>query len=238
MIKVAILDDSPKDIEKLLKVIRKVGCAKELTFECFMKGSDLIKYFMHNNNTAIILMDICLDNNDKTKDGIFLAKRIRKLNHNVLIIFISGHKEFFPRLVNAEPFRFVDKEHIADIKEALDAAVYRIREIKGRQKFIFRCGYEQRSIYLSDIIYFQSSYRRILIISIGSSEEQYFYDKLPDLEKRLRLISNKFVRINRSYIINSDYILEYKEQSVVMVDGKIISCTEMYRDINLSNFKS
>lgn len=83
-------------------------------------------------------MDICLDNDDKTRDGIFLAKRIRKINHNVLIIFISGHKEFFPRLVNAEPFRFVDKEHIADIKEALDAAVDRIREIKGRQKFFFQ----------------------------------------------------------------------------------------------------
>ena len=46
---------------------------------------------------------------------------------------------------------------------------------------------------------------------------------MTDLEKRIRLVSRDFVRIQGSYIVNLEYVREYSGSWVCMIDDRQIN---------------
>lgn len=228
MIKVAIIDDSIKALEKLVKTIMKTGYDKHLSFECFTEGTEFIKYFIHNRDTAIVLMDIELLS--QVRDGIFLARRIKKINHNTLVIFVSAHTEYFPEIVNAEPFRFIHKEHLEDIGEALDAAVRRIKEQNKVRSFKFKIGRMEREILTDDIMYFSSADHKINI-TLTNNETVSFYGRLDEIEKEIREINTSFLRVNKSYLVNTEYMTGINRKEIE-INGKIIRFSDRIQYIN------
>ncbi|WP_320984295.1 LytR/AlgR family response regulator transcription factor [Eisenbergiella porci] len=228
MIKVAIIDDSVKALEKLVKTIMKTGYDKDLSFECFAEGTEFVKYFIHNRDTAIVLMDIELLS--QVRDGIFLARRIKKINHNTLVIFVSAHTEYFPEIVNAEPFRFIHKEHLEDIGEALDAAVRRIKEQNKVRSLKFKIGRMEREFLTDDIMYFSSADHKINI-TLANNESVSFYGRLDEIEKEIREINTSFLRVNKSYLVNTEYMTGINRKEIE-INGKIIRFSDRIQYIN------
>lgn len=228
MIKVAIIDDSVKALEKIVKTIIKTGYDKDLSFECFTEGTEFIKYFIHNRDTAIVLMDIELLS--QVRDGIFLAKRIKKINHNTLIIFVSAHTEYFPEIVNAEPFRFIHKAHLEDIREALNSAVCRINEQNKVRSLKFKIGRMEREFLTDDIMYFSSSDHKINI-TLTNNESLSFYGRLDEIENEIRDINSSFLRVNKSYLVNTEYVTGINRKELE-INGKTIRFSDRIQRIN------
>lgn len=229
MIGIAIVDDVPNMVLKIADIILETKYSKEMYVEYFAELNEFIYYFVRNRKMIKI---VCLDINfGKEKDGITIAKRLKCINPKIIVIFVSGHTEYFPRIVNAEPFRFVNKLHIEDMKEAITAAIERVHYESERKYFAYKVGHEERKVPLEDIIYLKSERRRILITFVDGRTES-FYGKMDEALNSIRKESLNFIKINRSYIINNAYVTEYVDDYVIMVNDEKIIWTDLYKYAN------
>lgn len=54
-----------------------------------------------------------------------------------------------------------------------------------------------------------------------------FYDTMSNVEKRIS--NDKFYIVHKSYIVNVNYVKEFRPNEVIMVDGEKIPISQLYR---------
>ncbi|MEJ6771600.1 MAG: response regulator, partial [Pelagibacteraceae bacterium] len=109
MKKILIIDDE-KDIRILLSSI-----LKEEGYSCIVAGTvKEAENIIENNSFDLVLLDISLD--DKKKDGIYLLKKIKKINKDIPVIMISGHAtiQVAVESVKLGAFEFLEKPFNTD----------------------------------------------------------------------------------------------------------------------------
>ena len=97
------------------------------------------------------------------QNGVDAARIIRKLDRNVLIIYVTSHESFAKEVFEVSAFRFITKPIDLQIFERyfIDAK----KEILGNPKY-FQYQYNKVSyrVPVSDIMYFQSDKRVTYIV--------------------------------------------------------------------------
>lgn len=79
------------------------------------------------------------------------------------------------------------------------------------------------SASLSDILYFTSEGRRIHLVSSPSCDnEESFYDKLDDVEEQLLKKKCQFIRIHKSYLVNTQYIASFDKNYLKLITGEYL----------------
>ena len=109
MKKILIIDDE-KDIRILLSSI-----LKEEGYTCIVAGTvKEAENIIENDSFDLVLLDISLDN--KKKDGIYLLKKIKKINKDIPVIMISGHAtiQVAVESVKLGAFEFLEKPFNTD----------------------------------------------------------------------------------------------------------------------------
>jgi len=109
MKKILIIDDE-KDIRILLSSI-----LKEEGYSCIVAGTvKEAENIIENDSFDLVLLDISLD--DKKKDGIYLLKKIKKINKDTPVIMISGHAtiQVAVESVKLGAFEFLEKPFNTD----------------------------------------------------------------------------------------------------------------------------
>ena len=95
MIKYVVIDDEPKDLELVEKIINKVLFKTENEYEIhkFSKyNSELEKIIIDNSQPKVYIIDIELDNK---KSGLDIARQIRENDWDSEIIIITNHDRMF-----------------------------------------------------------------------------------------------------------------------------------------------
>lgn len=157
--------------------------------------------------------------------GIEVGSYIRNsLENNVMqIIYISGNATYARQLFKTQPFDFLVKPILQrQIDEVLERAFKIIS--KKNSRFEFQCGKEYYYVPMGDIVFFESQGRKIRIITLKSVYE--FYGRLKDVSKK---ISEDFVPIHQSYIVNRTYIVRYTYEMVELADGTMLSISKAHR---------
>jgi two-component system nitrogen regulation response regulator NtrX len=109
MKKILIIDDE-KDIRILLSSI-----LKEEGYSCIVAGTvKEAENIIENDSFDLVFLDISLD--DKKKDGIYLLKKIKKINKDIPVIMISGHAtiQVAVESVKLGAFEFLEKPFNTD----------------------------------------------------------------------------------------------------------------------------
>lgn len=78
------------------------------------------------------------------------------------------------------------------------------------------------------IRYFESDKREINIYSTDGIYS--FYKKLDEVEMQIEKMDVKFLRISKSYLVNMNYVKEFRYEKVVMDDGKELRIGPTYKD--------
>ena len=148
-------------------------------------------------------------------DVIKIADEIRKFNQYVHIVFISNREELVYQSLVYRPFRFIRKSKMnAELEEALKALV---KEVREASKYIV-VGNSSKSynIYISDIIYIESSKHNITI----HTEKEIICVR--DTMTRLEDVLEKyyFIRIHSGYLVNPKYIYSIGTKDVIL-DNKV-----------------
>ncbi len=100
-----------------------------------------------------------------------------------------------------------------------------IRVIKKKnEKFEFQQGKDHYYIPMGDIVYLYSEGRKIKVVTLKAMFE--FYGKLTEIAKTL---SEDFITIHHSYIVNREYVFRYAYEAVEMVDGTVLAISSVNR---------
>lgn len=201
-----------------------------LVRESFAQGSDIHvaeyasgKALLEAYDEEAFRMDVLfLDIRMPGLDGLETARLLRERGAGCLIVFLSSLWEYARKGYEVRAFRYL-------LKEEAEAELPRVmgecrRELGGADYFTFSQGRRKFSIPRSEILYFES--RKRLIILHTERESYSFYQKLDALEELLP--GDAFLRCHRSFLVQERYVESWKENSLWLEDGTQLPVSRAY----------
>ena len=224
MLEIAICDVETLETSNIEKMLEDLATkvATKINIDVFYDGSTLVDYINRGKRYDLIYLDIEMEK----QNGVDAARIIRKLDRNVLIIYVTSHESFAKEVFEVSAFRFITKPIDLQIFERyfIDAK----KEILGNPQY-FQYQYNKVSyrVPVSDIMYFQSDKRVTYIVKKTGSEK--CYEKLNNIEKRLLESDIFFYRTHQSFLINPKFVSVYSYDSMELLDGTTLTVSENRR---------
>lgn len=236
-IQIAICDDEEYAIAHLKSLLKQVEILKTHKYQIytFTSSIDMFCYIQNNNiKFDIVYLDIELE---KSVLGTNVGVRLKQINPDILLIYVSGYDCYYRDLVKAEPFYFLDKPVDYDkLRQPTENAIKRLLHINQSYFYIFKFNGISYQIDLKDVVYFDSCHR-IVQIHDNKGHIFQFYEKLDNVERDIEKICPLFIRIHKSYYINMNYISNISSTHVC-IDNLSIKVTPKYKDKFIKILKS
>ena len=124
MLRIAICDDDKILVTQIEEMLNRYLDKKMIDryIDIFYDGASLERIYEKGDRFDIIYLDIEMSG----KNGIEAAKSIRKLDRDVLLIYVSSYETYFMQLFEVEPFRFIKKPiKETEFEEVIDLAYER-----------------------------------------------------------------------------------------------------------------
>lgn len=172
----------------------------------------------------IALLDV--DFEDDSCNGMDIAKRMRSLQCDTIIIFVTNYIEYAPEGYEVNAFRYVLKNNIEEeLRPALVAAIRRRKE----ETLNIQINGEYIEILLNELLYLevqQHSVTAHLRDKAGNSESRKytFYGALSELERQLEPCG--FLRIHKSYLVNMKYLKKFQCREALLDNGIVLRVGE------------
>lgn len=206
MIRIAIVEDEESCREQILSFLDRYENERKITFQksFFCDGIDILDGY--NCQYDIVLLDIRM----KHMDGMETARKIRKADKNVILIFITNMAEYAIQGYDVEARGFILKPvRYRLFAQQMDRACREI-ESRKREYLSLQLSSGIRNIDLKEIRYIES---REHYLYIHLSEEVIpFYCTIKDMEKRLE--GKHFFRCNNGLIVNLSKVENVRSNEV------------------------
>ncbi len=226
MLRIGICDDEREAVEahaeQVRRIMRQMGMNADIR-KCYT-GNELLMEIEENGKLHIILLDIEMEH----MNGIEVARKIRDTDAYVVLIFISAFDQYCKEAISVQPYAFLDKPlQQVQINRAIEEA-YK-RQIEQKETYNFRFDRVYYSIDLNEICYFRSELRKVFIVT--RQAEYWFYGKIDQVEKALSQKSHRFLRIHKSFLVNSHYISRYHYEKVILQNGEELEISRSQRNL-------
>ncbi|MBD5480415.1 MAG: response regulator transcription factor [Lachnospiraceae bacterium] len=226
MLRIGICDDVRETVEYHANVVQRIMRQLSLNVDirkCYT-GNELLIEMEDGGNFHLILLDIEMEN----MNGIETARKIRSLDHYVVLIFVTAYNQYSREAIEVQPFAYLNKAlDYFEVKKAIEEAYN--RQIEIEENFSFQVNRIWHSMALKDIYYFRSELRKIYII--GKLSEQCFYGKMDRVEDRLQHKRHTFLRIHKSFLVNCRYIARYSYERIVLRNGDELEISRSNRSM-------
>lgn len=223
MYNIGICDDGENICTSIENMLMRYAEKKSVQIEVqiWYTGEGLRDYLAQGNHIDILFLDIELFKMTGIEVGNFIRNVLD--NMGLQIIYISGKASYALQLFKTQPMDFLVKPILQEhIDHSMDMAIRII--IKRKERFEFRQGKEYYYIAMGDIIYFESSGKKIKIVTAHDTYE--IYGRLKDIVKGL---TEDFIMIHQSCVINREYVLRYTYEMVELVNGTILTISKVNR---------
>lgn len=213
MIHIAVVEDDPAYRRHLLDFIDdyQQETGEQFQVAVFSDGLEIVQN--HNASFQIILMDIEM----KHLDGLQAAKRIRRNDRDVIIIFITNLAQFAIQGYEVEALDYVLKPvNYFAFSQVLQRAV---KKVKQKSAFFLHIVKESSMIRLdaSSISYIESQGHNVIYHT--DHGDYTCRDSLKNLEEKLE--GRHFSRCNSGYLVNLAHV-ERVEKNDVTVSGVVL----------------
>lgn len=234
-LKILVCDDDPAFVDKMTGLLyEQARCqGKEiLVTGCWEPGQ-------LDNKTLTQFNIIFLDIDMGEYNGILLARRIRSLGLNTILIFVTQYVEFSIDGYEVRAFRYLLKEDLASkLPVYFKEAVAQLE--KEKRALRFSVGGEDYIVKYENILYLESQLRKICLHTVQPERiNEYFYATMDEMEKEL--FPAGFLRVQKSYLVNMQHIQKLKYDKVLLTDGTVLPVSQKkFSEIKLQymNWKS
>lgn len=220
-VKVLIVEDELIIAEDICDTLKDFGYE---TLEPAINYTEAI-YQIEKNKPDIAILDIYLSGK---KTGIDIAKKIRE-NYNLPFIFLTSNsdpltieksKEVLPSAYLIKPFS--KNELYASIEIALHNFSKKIGTINSENLVIKNSLFVKEKgsyskVNFKDILYLKSCHVYVEIF-LRNEKKMLIRSSLNDI---LENLDSRFIRVHRSYILNSEYLSKISQTSINLLDYKI-----------------
>lgn len=224
-IRTAVCDDAPGDREIVCSYLERWARERGnvVTKSMFSSAESFLFQLEDNKAYDLLLLDIEM----KGINGVELARKIREVNREVQIVFVSGYDDYISDGYDVEALNYilkpVDYEKFAAV---LDKAADKIR--KNERAIFFELNDGMVRVPMYEITYIEVRANYITVHT--TKEELSVRTTLSKIEKEL---DSRFFRTSRSYIVNLRYVRRTSKKDVTLLDGTTVPLSRgLYEPLN------
>lgn len=205
--KIAIVEDEENWCLKIREYLCRYCKEKNPEIDVFYTGQSFLTC---EREYALVFMDVELGE----ENGFEISAEYQKMVPDVLIIILTTHTELsrFGYRVNA--FRYIDKQCLEEIDEALVSAEKRWRQQK-RLSFHANNG-GLITVLCKDIVYIEAEKHNIILSTRRG--DYVCHEKISDMEEKLK--ENGFYLIHRAYLVNMSHVAAIHGNEIQTITGK------------------
>lgn len=208
MISVAICDDDKNFLNVFSHSIKELlgENAENISVSAYLNVSQFLNDH-EQSSFDIVFLDIEMPD----LGGFQCTEILRKVNEDIIIIFVSNHENYVFHSFVFRPFRFIRKSHFdVELEEALLSAV----KLYYEKNKIYNISSEKGliSVRLSDVMYFDVYNHSVFM---HTKDEKILVKKsLQEVENELADLG--FIRVHKSYLVSFKHIYSVKTGSVTL----------------------
>ena len=232
-VKIAVVEDEIIIADNICESLESLGYNVLEPAITYTEGKELID----NERPDIVILDIHLSGK---KDGVDLALYIRD-NYDIPFIFLTAHadKATVERAKISNPPAYLVKPFTKEeLYSSIEVTLF------NHQQNQYQKSSEKHSVFIKqknyflklkfdDILFLKSDHVYIEILTL-QNDKYVVRESLSDFETKL---NDDFVRIHRSYIVNSKYI-DLVEINSIKVQTHSLPLAKQYRPILLDKIAS
>lgn len=224
-IKIAVCDDEPDQGKTICSIVEKWGAASSHICEIksFTSSEAFLFDYEEEKTYDILLLDVEMQG----MSGVDLAKRIRRDNKRVEIIFITSHFEFFGEGYEVNALHYLIKPIT---EEKLLPVLSRAAEKLSVEppSLVVACESETVKLWESEIIYVESLLHYIIIHTPKGD-----YKTKESISAFSERVSGDFYRVHRSYLASLKHVVRIARNTICMDNGEELPLARgKYDDIN------
>lgn len=215
MVRIAIVDDEKDIRSEICQYIENYETknGEKFTVSVFNDGLELVQNYKKKYD--ILFLDVKM----QKMNGIEAAKEIRKLDSDVIIIFLTNMANYAIKGYSVEALDFMLKPVTYFVfEEQLKKAITRLKKRTHTHSFIslpFEGGFYK--VDIAKLCYIESFGHKLMVYTVDEQFETK--GTMKSMEEKLK--GNNFFRCNNSYLVNLFYV-ESVRQNDVYVNGKAL----------------
>ena len=211
--KIAICDDSAADREHITALTRqwveRSGYLLELSQ--FVSAENFLFEYSGKSDYDILLLDIEMGE----MDGVSLAKRLRRENETLQIVFITGYSDYISEGYEVAALHYLMKPAKEEkLLAVLDRAVERLH--KAERVLTLELGGEMVRVPLRQIRYIDV---RLNYATIHAKKDYTVKKPLGEIAAAL---DERFYRVGRSAIVNLTCVSRVTKTDIYLDDGAAV----------------
>ena len=211
--RVAIVDDRETDAQFVRDLLIDWSENRQLGIQAqtFSSAESFLFRYAEDKDWDILLLDIEMG----SMDGVTMAKRVRRDNEAVQIVFITGYSDYISEGYEVAALHYLMKPVSREkLLTVLDRAIEKCRQ--QERCLILESAGELVRIPFYDIRYLDV---RQNYVTVHAKDDHTVKRTLGDFEKDL---DNRFCRVGRSMIVNLSFIQRVTKTEVRLSDGTVL----------------
>lgn len=213
LVQVLLCDDDKAFLERLTKEItsQPLPPGIKVNITRYTRPTDLRDRKLAR--FQIIFLDIDMPG----RTGMEIARRLRALHMETIVIFVTNYPQFSLEGYEVRAFRYMLKHELAEklpqyFQDALAALPH------DHQALHFTVGAEAYSVPFDNILYLESRQRIIYMHTLQPERAgDHFYGTLEELTEELE--PEGFLRIQKSFLVNMAHIKKLNYNQVILSNG-------------------
>lgn len=211
---IAVCDDEQNEVHYIAGLAQQWARQKGIAVQVdtFLSAEAFLFQYEEKKNYDILLLDIEMG----AMDGVSLARKLRKDNEILEIIFITGYSDYISEGYDVAALHYLLKPvNIDKLFSVLERAV---DKLKCNERILtFEVSGEMFRIPIYEIKYAQVQLNYTTIYTRRDSVTI----KMP-LGKLMEQLDDRFCRAGRSIIVNLTYICRVTKKDIYLQDGTMI----------------
>lgn len=211
--KIAICDDSDADRQWISGLVNRWGShtGHRVLVSVFSSAESFLFHYAEKNDYDVLLLDVEMGD----MDGVTMAKKLRRDNDTVQIVFITGYSDYVLEGYEVAALHYLLKPVKEDrLFAVLDRAAEKLS--KNEKVLHFEAGGEMIRIPVRQIRYADVSGN---YVTIHASDDLTVKMTLGELEKEL---DDRFLRVSRSAVVNLTQVSRVTRAEIRLLDGAVV----------------
>lgn len=225
IMKIVICDDNYEFLQIFRDMLETQFALRDWFFDCreFQSGQELLNADLCNTHAVFLDIDM------PGLNGLQVARNLRTKYPDIIIVFVTAFSEYAPDGYETEALRYLLKNNLSRyLPSCLDAI--RKKLFTSQDAFLLRTSSNPITVRLRDIMYFEATRHANSIAHIYPDSRINCLGYLSEYEDTLS--EKGFLRIQRSYLVNSMYIADICNYIATLKNGETLSISrKQYKQI-------
>ncbi|MBQ8983685.1 MAG: response regulator transcription factor [Lachnospiraceae bacterium] len=166
-------------------------------------------------------------------NGIELARKLRKINGCLPIVFLADSTDYVYDAFNVRAFQYllkpVQESQLQNVLIRAEEYADRLEECR-QARIVLKTKSTTYSVIKSEISYIESNLKKLLVHTKNECIE--IYGSMKEMEDRL---GTGFFRCHRGYLVDLAYVQSYSTDTIILTNGEqVLLSRERYRDFDLA----